>query len=157
MEEQQASKSVAPPVPQTEATQNATKVAKPKVPKPKIAPRLRWDPLETSISPSDAEDRIFIREFVARFGPDSGFAKTHVDELSLVGGSRRTADGELPSWISEPCLKAILTWILEVLVDDNEDPIIIKVSLQQQCGDPSDLSAAVVIERCAIRCPQLRL
>ncbi|KAF9051070.1 hypothetical protein BDZ89DRAFT_1126044 [Hymenopellis radicata] len=94
-------------------------------PKPKVVSKVPWTPLSTSLSYADAEDRIFIREFVARFAPETGISKSHIEELGFIAGTGRCQrDEELVDWVSEAALKAILIWLLELLRDDSDDPLV---------------------------------
>ncbi len=108
-------------------------------PKPKVISKIPWTPLNTSLSYADAEDRIFIREFVARFAPEMRFSKSHIEELGYIAGTGRChRDEELVDWVSEAALKAILVWLLEILRDDSDDHLVQTVSFGALTSPSSD-------------------
>ena len=92
-----------------------------KVAKPKPIPKLKWTHIPTSLSLADTEDRILIREFVVRFAPETGLSKALLEELAYVAGEgREKGNKPLVNWVSESCVKTILIWLLEVVLDDRE-------------------------------------
>ncbi|KAF8972987.1 hypothetical protein BDZ97DRAFT_1752045 [Flammula alnicola] len=82
------------------------KVKEPVKLKAKQLPTLKWTPLSVRLTREEADQRIFIREFVLRFGEflDPAVAKSNVEELELIGGRPRKQDddnNDTMSWVSD--------------------------------------------------------
>ncbi|KDR75076.1 hypothetical protein GALMADRAFT_156959 [Galerina marginata CBS 339.88] len=96
-------------------------------PKPKDLPLLTWNPVPVSLDQSQADDRIFIREFALRFSDllDPVIAKTHLEELEFIGGRPRKHDeeGDPLNWVSEACIRALTMGLLGFLAKDHETHI----------------------------------
>lgn len=95
---------------------------------------LRRRRVPTDLTLDEAEDRIFIREFLFRFGDISNppAARCHLEDLEALGGRLRKNDAEddVPSLgAREPCLKAVLIGLLGLLAQDRGEGVS-KVSLQ---------------------------
>ncbi|KAF8871260.1 hypothetical protein CPB84DRAFT_1830164 [Gymnopilus junonius] len=88
-------------------------------PKPKPLPSLKWTQIPTGLTRNQADDRIFIREFVLRFSDilDPAIAKIYLEELEFISGHPRKQDDEedTASWVSEACIKAMLIGLLGLL------------------------------------------
>jgi hypothetical protein len=84
-----------------------------------------WSHLPTSLTLSDAKDRILIREFVLRFSPLVDISKTNLVELECIAGVKQKAlyddeddeDDEMVGWVSEACVKSVLLAVLGLLDD----------------------------------------
>ncbi|KIJ61330.1 hypothetical protein HYDPIDRAFT_189618 [Hydnomerulius pinastri MD-312] len=87
------------------------------LPKPKPIIKPVWTSVDSSLSLSDAEERINIREFVLRFSAPTELSRAHLDELEELRPSRaRDDDGDdLVPWVSEGCVKALLLFLLSLL------------------------------------------
>lgn len=98
-------------------------IFKPKPPKP--LPILKWTPIPTSLTQAQADDRIFIREFVLRFSDllEPTIAKTYLEELEFIGGRTRKQGDEEVSWVSEACIKAMVIGLLGLLSKDYESDV----------------------------------
>ncbi|KIM45387.1 hypothetical protein M413DRAFT_442058 [Hebeloma cylindrosporum] len=92
--------------------------------KPRDLPTLKWTPVPIHLTQVEAEDRIFIREFVLRFGDHLApvMAKSNIEELELIGGrpGKLDDDDEVTGWVSDPCVKALFVGLLGVLAQDHE-------------------------------------
>ena len=88
-------------------------------------PVLKWRRVPVDLTRDEADNRIFIREFLFRFEDyiDPGIAKSHMEELEVIGGRTRQPydDGDV-GWVNEQCLKAIVLGLLG-LFNDGEDTI----------------------------------
>ncbi|EJD52504.1 hypothetical protein AURDEDRAFT_111174 [Auricularia subglabra TFB-10046 SS5] len=80
-------------------------VAPPKIPR---APQ--WEPIPTDMSREEVEDRIYLREFILRFGPLLGVAKVHLDVLD---------DFET---LTDATVKALVVALLDLLAVEEEGP-----------------------------------
>ncbi|TFK53602.1 hypothetical protein OE88DRAFT_1676860 [Heliocybe sulcata] len=98
-------------------------------PKPKPAPKLRpvpvpkWTAVETTLDLHQAEDRFFIREFVLRFAGLLDIGKGNLEELDDIDADyvRGTGHEEEPcAWVSEPCAKAMIIGLLDVIAEEAE-------------------------------------
>ncbi|PPQ84593.1 hypothetical protein CVT25_015796 [Psilocybe cyanescens] len=91
----------------------------------KPLPALKWTPIPVKLTQVEADERIFIREFILRFSDslDPIIAKTHLDELERIGGSLRTHDDDTVDWVSEVCVKAMITGLLGLLAKDHDNNI----------------------------------
>jgi len=88
-------------------------------------PVLKWRRVPINLTPEEAYERIFIREFLFRFGDvlDPPVAKANLEELELLGGRLRKYDDEddlTSSWATDSCLKALLVGLLGLLARDSE-------------------------------------
>lgn len=87
-------------------------------------PLLKWRRVPINLTLDEAEDRIFIREFLFRFGDimDPPIAKSHLEDLEALGGRKNDAEDDAAlAWVSEPCLKALLIGLLGHLAQDRGD------------------------------------
>ena len=100
-----------------------TKRPIPKAKMPKPLPSPKWTPVPTSMTQTEADDRIFIREFVLRFSDllDPAIAKTYSEELEFISGRTLKQDEELDTWVSEACIRAIFLGLLGLLSKNLED------------------------------------
>lgn len=111
------------------STTSTIKFPVPKKVKIKPLPTVKWTKLWTHLTLGQVEERIQIREFILRFGPVMGttIAKTHLEELAFIAGVKEDDDEELPSWVGETCVKAIILALLELLTEEDEDDDTAKV------------------------------
>ncbi len=91
-------------------------------------PVLKWRRVPVDPTRDESDNRIFIREFLFRFEDylDPGIAKSHMEELEVIGGRTRQSyddDDEIPGWVNEQCLKAIVLGLLGILAKDRGDTI----------------------------------
>ncbi|KAF9484432.1 hypothetical protein BDN70DRAFT_825471 [Pholiota conissans] len=108
----------------------------------KPLPQLKWISLGINLTQEEVDARACIREFVLRFGDfmDPVPAKCHIDELELIGGRQRKQDddADVTGWVSDLCVRTLITSILGLLARDAEDEIskIIKSSVKhiKTCG-----------------------
>jgi len=95
-------------------------VVKPKPLRP--LPALKWKQVPVRLTQKQADERILIREFLLRFSDllDPPVAKIHLEELEFIGGRSRRGDEDedANAWISEMCVKSILTGVLGLLAKD---------------------------------------
>jgi len=101
----------------------APKAQKP--PKKRELPILKWRRVPINLTLEEAYERIFIREFLFRFGDvlDPPVAKGNLEELELLGGRLRKYDDDddlTSSWATDSCLKAFLVGLLGLLARDSE-------------------------------------
>lgn len=78
------------------------------------------------ITQAQAEERIFIREFVLRFGHimEPIIAKSCLEELEFIAGkAKKNDDNGMVAWVSEPCLKGLVLRLLGLLAKDHETEI----------------------------------
>lgn len=78
------------------------------------------------ITKVQVEERIFIREFVLRFGHVMGpvISKSSLEELEFIAGKIKNNDNdEMLAWVSEPCLKGLVLGLLGFLAKDHESEI----------------------------------
>lgn len=98
--------------------------AKPPKAKAKPLPAPTWKKIRLNLSPDEAAARVQIREFILRFAPvmTTVISKAHLEELALIGGSRRSDldEDEMTSWVSEACTKSVILALLGLLADDAE-------------------------------------
>ena len=99
-----------------------------KSPKRRELPLLKWRRVPINLTLDEAEDRIFIREFLFRFGDilDPPVAKSHLEDLEALGGRLRKTDAEddvAVAWASEPSLRALLIGLLGLLAQDRGDEV----------------------------------
>ena len=82
----------------------------------------KWTKLRIPLELSTAEDRIYIREFMLRFGRimNPPISKNHLEELELIGGGfRGRGDYEdMASWVGESCVRSMILGILSLLVTE---------------------------------------
>lgn len=92
--------------------------------KVKPLPTLKWTPLAINLTQEEANERICIREFALRFGDflDPVPAKSHLEELELIGGRQRRQDddGDATSWVSDMCIRSLIISILGLLAKDSQ-------------------------------------
>ncbi|KAF4620528.1 hypothetical protein D9613_000295 [Agrocybe pediades] len=85
-------------------------------------PKLKWDSVPVALTQEQVDERILIREFLLRFSEllDPPIAKMNLEELEFIGGkSRRNEDEDDANiWVSEACVKSILTGLLGLLAKD---------------------------------------
>lgn len=120
----QASKKKIQPV--TDSTKVAPTAKAPIKPKPtRILPVLHWKQVPTRLDQRDADDRIFIREFIYRFGeylqPTVG--KTHLEELEFISGrsNDRAGNNDFPGWVSELAVRSMAIGLLGFFAKYRED------------------------------------
>lgn len=93
----------------------------------KALPAIKWAPLYLSLNREEVDDRIFIREFFLRFGDflDPTVAKCHIEELELIGGRGRkqNEDNDGAAWVTDMCIKALVSSVLGVLAKDHDTSI----------------------------------
>lgn len=110
------------------------------VPKPKLLAKPIWTRVGTTLSRTEAEERINIREFALRFSSVLELSRTHLDELDEIRSSRtrnlEDEDDDLVPWVSEACLKSFLLGLLN-MVDAKGDRE--KVGPTFRCGNMTDL------------------
>lgn len=102
----------------------------------KPPPKPLWTRIDTSLDQTTAEARIHIREFVQRFSAVLDISKTHLDELEEITGTTgehgaRTGDGhdeDIEGWVSEPCVKAIILGLLNVIASSTDNHAIARVA-----------------------------
>jgi hypothetical protein len=111
---------------------------KPK-PKPKMLPTLKWSkiPIDGSLSLSETESRIHIREFVLRFAcimDSKSISRKMLEELEEISGDGSKGKGrgwdsddndeeeDVVGWVSEPCVKGIVTGLLGLIRNDEDGP-----------------------------------
>ncbi|KIY44393.1 hypothetical protein FISHEDRAFT_51589 [Fistulina hepatica ATCC 64428] len=88
------------------------------------APRpLKWTGVSASLSLEEATSRIFIREFMVRFGhimrPSIG--KSHIEEFEALGGRLKGLDEEvIAPWVSDGCVKATIAGLLHLIAEEAE-------------------------------------
>ncbi|KAI0043666.1 hypothetical protein FA95DRAFT_1597841 [Auriscalpium vulgare] len=108
------------------------KVKRPYVRKPKPVPQPTWNPVPvpTSFDADLATPRIAIREFLIRFWPLLDISRTHLEELEEVGGRRAFDEDDVDldagedigvemGWVSETCVKAMLSALLGLIAEDD--------------------------------------
>ncbi|TFK44250.1 hypothetical protein BDQ12DRAFT_7961 [Crucibulum laeve] len=112
-----------------------TPVVKPKPSKP--LPTLNWTPLPISLSLTEAESRVHIREFILRFAGllDPMVGKANLEELEQVAGFRRVGGArererenegegeEITPWVSEACVKSVIMGLLGAVTVDMEEGV----------------------------------
>ncbi|KAJ3999623.1 hypothetical protein F5050DRAFT_1736731 [Lentinula boryana] len=103
------------------------------------APVLTWLPVPTQLKLKDAEDRIFIREFVLRFSDMQGMSitKAQLEELELIGGTHDSADDgdeedACVDWVSEACVKSLVLSLIGILVaeEDSSATLVMKNAMK---------------------------
>ncbi|KAJ3762386.1 hypothetical protein EV360DRAFT_35808 [Lentinula raphanica] len=111
----------------TSKDHGTTAAAKAKVHKPKTVPKVTWSPIPTRLKLEDAEDRIFIREFILRFSGVQGMTMTltQQEELESIGSSHDPLDDDdeesTPvNWVSEACVKNIILSLIGALAAEED-------------------------------------
>ncbi|KAF8160676.1 hypothetical protein B0H34DRAFT_653698 [Crassisporium funariophilum] len=92
----------------------------------KTLPILKWIPVPVKVSQVEAEERIFIREFMLRFGAlmEPSISKSALEELELVGGKQhRNEDEGMTAWVSEVCVKSLVLGLLGLLAKDHDTQV----------------------------------
>lgn len=85
-----------------------------------------WSTIPTQLSLKDAEDRIFIREFVQRFSNLQGMSisKAQLRELEFIGGmhdaDNSDVDNVYPEWVSEACVRSLVLSLIGVLAAEED-------------------------------------
>ncbi|KAJ4468133.1 hypothetical protein J3R30DRAFT_1677685 [Lentinula aciculospora] len=106
-----------------------------------VAPKVAWSAILTALSVKDAEDRIFIREFILRFYDMHGMSvtKPQLEELEFIGGHHDlTDDGDEDSenvyvdWVSEACVKSLVLSLVGVLAaeEDSSATLVMKNAMK---------------------------
>ncbi|KAM6502140.1 hypothetical protein JOM56_002117 [Amanita muscaria] len=95
----------------------------------------KWTKLHMPLGLSAVEDRIYIREFMLRFGRimDPPISKNYLEELELIGGEFRGRDeyeGMAP-WVSESCIKSMVLGILGLLTPQCHNPETVKSTTKE--------------------------
>lgn len=82
-----------------------------------------WKRLDVPLDLCAIEDRIYIREFMLRFGKAMvpAINRNHLRELESIGGGFRGRD-EFESWVSESCIKSMILGLLGFLVSELPNP-----------------------------------
>ncbi|KAF8894110.1 hypothetical protein BD779DRAFT_977508 [Infundibulicybe gibba] len=91
------------------------------------APSPQWTRAANKFTFEDGAARFTIREFILRFSSamEPNISNTHLNEIDHIFGSWNTNDHEtLPAWISEACVKSIITSLLGLIGSDSEDNIV---------------------------------
>jgi len=89
-----------------------------------------WKRLHMPLDLCAIEDRIYIREFMLRFGKVMvpAISRNHLRELELFGGSLRGRDDleDMPSWVGESCVKSMILGLLGFLVTECHNTEVVK-------------------------------
>ncbi|KAJ3733597.1 hypothetical protein DFJ43DRAFT_216290 [Lentinula guzmanii] len=102
-------------------------------------PILTWLPVPAQLKLKDAEDRIFIREFVLRFSDMQGMSitKAQLEELEFIGGTLdSTDDGDeedaCVNWVSEACVKSLVLSLIGCLAaeEDSSATLVMKNAMK---------------------------
>jgi len=89
-------------------------------------PTVKWTLVPIHLTQVEAEDGIFIREFVLRFGDllDPVIAKSNIEELELIGGKPgKDDDNVVTGWVSDACIKALTAGLLGLLAKNHESHV----------------------------------
>lgn len=93
-----------------------------------------WKRLHVPLDLCAIEDRIYIREFMLRFGKAMvpTINRNHLRELESIGGSFRGRDDfeDMTSWVSESCVKSMILGLLGFLVSELPNPEVFNVHLE---------------------------
>ena len=85
-----------------------------------------WKRLHVPLDLCAIEDRIYIREFMLRFGKAMvpAINRNHLRELESIGGGFRGCDDfeDMTSWVSESCVKSMILGLLGFLVSKLPNP-----------------------------------
>lgn len=129
-----------PGVSTSKSTKKPLPNPKPKPLVPVIQPTwTRLSNIPPEITFEHLEERMFIREFTARFSSlmDKD-AKAHLDELGEIVGDgsvdwvaselhpqegRDASDAPLVSWVSEKCMRSVILGLLEIRMRDATGPL----------------------------------
>ncbi|KAF8829022.1 hypothetical protein HHX47_DHR3000885 [Lentinula edodes] len=120
--------------------------SKGKAHKVKLAPNVTWSPLPTQLKVNDAEDRIFIREFILRFSGIPGMALTRnqLEELEFIAGTHDLSDDEndYVDWVSETCVKSLVISLIGVLAaeEDSSATLVMKKAIQDVRNSGANLT-----------------
>ncbi|KAJ3811480.1 hypothetical protein F5876DRAFT_64749 [Lentinula aff. lateritia] len=124
-----------------------TAASKGKAHKVKLAPNVTWSPLSTQLKVKDAEDRIFIREFVLRFSgmPGMALTKTQLEELEFIAGTHNLSDDDenvYVDWVSETCIKSLVISLIGVLAaeEDSSATLVMKKTMQDVRNSGANLT-----------------
>ncbi|KAE9411185.1 hypothetical protein BT96DRAFT_982958 [Gymnopus androsaceus JB14] len=107
---------------QSQSVPGSVNIGRP--PKPLVPPI--WSIISTQLSFKDAEDRIFIREFVQRFSNLRGMTipKAQLQELEFIGGTNDQNDSNddevYTNWVSETCVRSLVLSLIGVLAAEEE-------------------------------------
>ncbi|KZV86570.1 hypothetical protein EXIGLDRAFT_840628 [Exidia glandulosa HHB12029] len=77
---------------------------------PKIPPEPEWHSIPTELSREEVEDRIYLREFILRFGPLMSVAKTHIDALDNFEA------------LPDATVRALFIALLDLIAVEDEGP-----------------------------------
>ncbi|KAJ3886055.1 hypothetical protein GG344DRAFT_82082 [Lentinula edodes] len=124
-----------------------TAAPKGKAHKVKLAPNVTWSPLPTQLKVEDAEDRIFIREFILRFSgiPGMVLTKTQLEELEFIAGTHDLGDDDenaYVDWVSETCIKSLVISLIGVLAaeEDSSATLVMKKAMQDVRNSGANLT-----------------
>ncbi|KAH7108331.1 hypothetical protein BKA62DRAFT_681842 [Auriculariales sp. MPI-PUGE-AT-0066] len=108
---QSAAKDAPANAPKAKRTAAKPVIEKPKLPAPPKIPRLpEWQDVLTDMDRKEVEDRIYLREFIVRFGPLLSLAKIHQDALDDF------------IHLSDAAVKAIAIALLDIMGIEEEGP-----------------------------------
>lgn len=89
-----------------------------------------WKRLQVPLGLCAIEDRIYIREFMLRFGKTMvpAINRNHLRELESIGGSLKGRDEfeDIPSWVGESCVKSMILGLLGFLVNKSPNAEVFK-------------------------------
>ncbi|KAJ4476905.1 hypothetical protein C8J55DRAFT_516079 [Lentinula edodes] len=123
--------------------------SKGKAHKAKLAPSVTWSPLPTQLKVEDAEDRIFIREFILRFSgiPGMALTKNQLEELEFIAGTHDLGDDDddenvYVDWVSETCVKSLVISLIGVLAaeEDSSATLVMKKAMQDVRNSGANLT-----------------
>ncbi|KAJ3934906.1 MAG: hypothetical protein NXY57DRAFT_599590 [Lentinula lateritia] len=125
--------------------------SKGKAHKVKLAPNVTWSPLPTQLKVKDAEDRIFIREFILRFSgiPGMALTKSQLEEFEFIAGTHDLGDDDddddenvYVDWVSETCIKSLVISLIGVLAaeEDSSATLVMKKAMQDVRNSGANLT-----------------
>ncbi|KAF8627803.1 hypothetical protein AX15_004229 [Amanita polypyramis BW_CC] len=98
-------------------------------------PLQNWKQLHIPLDSSAMEDRIYIREFMLRFGTvmNPTINRSYLEELELIGGGfrRRGEVEDIQPWVSESCVKSMILGLLGLLITECHNTEAIKSSIKE--------------------------
>ncbi|KIK67136.1 hypothetical protein GYMLUDRAFT_37176 [Collybiopsis luxurians FD-317 M1] len=122
------------------STSKTTQIPAACIAKPLVLPNVTWSEVPIQFSLKEAEDRIFIREFIMRFSNLRGMSipKAQLEELDFIGGFHEPNDaaederGEYPDWVSEVCVKSLVLSLIGVLAaeEDSSATLVMKNAMK---------------------------
>ncbi|TFK26530.1 hypothetical protein FA15DRAFT_278859 [Coprinopsis marcescibilis] len=89
--------------------------------KPKTIAPVKWMRIAPSLSQSEIEERVSIREFLLRFNhlSPASMPKAHLDELEQLNGNGKPTHGidslDEVAWVSDACVKSAIMALLGLL------------------------------------------